>query len=34
MDDSPTLEQENKILKVKIQELEQVIDGYRFNLIG
>jgi len=34
MDDSPTLEQENKMLKVKIQELEQVIDGYRFNLIG
>ena len=34
MDDSPTLEQENKLLKVKIQELEQVIDGYRFNLIG
>ncbi len=34
MDDSPTLEQENKLLKVKIKELEQVIDGYRFNLIG
>lgn len=34
MDDSPTLEQENRLLKVKIKELEQVIDGYRFNLIG
>ncbi len=34
MDDSPTLEQENKLLKVKVKELEQVIDGYRFNLIA
>ena len=34
MEDSPTLEQENKILKIKVKELEQVIDGYRFKLIG
>jgi len=34
MEGNPTLEQENKLLKVKVKELEQVIDGYRFNLIG
>jgi hypothetical protein len=34
MEGNPTLEHENKLLKVKVKELEQVIDGYRFNLIG
>ena len=28
------LEQEIKQLKIKVQELEQVIEGYRFKLIG
>ena len=30
----PTAEQEVKQLKIKVQELEQVIEGYRFKLIG
>jgi chromosomal replication initiation ATPase DnaA len=34
LEGNPTLEQENKLLKVKIQELEQVIEGYRFKVIG
>jgi len=30
----PTAEQQVKELKIKIKELEQVIDGYRLKLIG
>jgi len=30
----PTTEQEIKQLKIKVQELEQVIEGYRLKLIG
>ena len=28
------IEHENKLLKIKIQELENVVEGYRFKLIG
>ena len=34
MEGNPTLEHENKLLKIKIQELENVVEGYRFKLIG
>jgi chromosomal replication initiation ATPase DnaA len=30
----PTAEQEVKQLKIKVQELEQVIEGYRLKIIG
>ena len=30
----PTAEQEIKQLKIKVKELEQVIEGYRLKLIG